>query len=77
MKQKITISLDAELITFLDGKAQGNRSDYLNSLLKKQRQQELKAELITALQQDAEDSEYLTEAAAWDSVVGDGINAAG
>ncbi|MEH2459453.1 hypothetical protein [Nostoc sp.] len=33
------------------------------------------AEMIAALKQDAEDPEYQAEIAAWDSVVGDGINA--
>jgi hypothetical protein len=33
MKQKIAVTLDEELVAFLDTVAQGNRSDYLNTLL--------------------------------------------
>lgn len=77
MKQKIAITLDAELIAFLDDQAEGNRSEYLNTLLTQQRQQQRETELIVALKQDAEDSEYQSEVAAWDSVIGDGIDAAG
>ncbi|RKZ52546.1 MAG: CopG family transcriptional regulator [Candidatus Parabeggiatoa sp. nov. 3] len=35
----------------------------------------LEAEMIAALKQDAEDQVYQAEIMAWDSVVGDGINA--
>lgn len=58
MKQKITVSLDTELVAFLDRQAHGNRSDYLNSLLAQQRKQQLEAELIAALKEDAQDREY-------------------
>lgn len=76
MKQKIAISLDADLINFVDLQANGNRSEYINALLQQQQQKQLKAELIAALQEDLADAEYLNELAEWDSVVGDGINAA-
>lgn len=75
MKQKIAVTLDEELVTFLDAQANGNRSDYINSLLAQQRKLCLEAELITALKSDAEDPEYQQEVVAWDSVAGDGIDA--
>lgn len=77
MKQKITVSLDTELVAFLDSQGEGNRSDYLNCLLTRQRSAQLEAEMITALKQDMEDREYQAEIAAWDCVVGDGIDALG
>lgn len=77
MKQKITVSLDTELVAFLDSQGKGNRSDYLNCLLNSQRSAQLEAEMITALKQDMEDPEYQAEIAAWDCVVGDGIDALG
>jgi len=77
MKQKIAITLDQELIAFLDSEAQGNRSEYLNSLLAQKRQEKLAAQLIQALQQDVEDADYQAEIAAWDHVAGDGIDAQG
>lgn len=65
------------MVAFLDAQAQGNRSEYLNSLLLHQRQQLLTAEIVAALQQDVIDPEYQAEIAEWDSVVGDRIDAEG
>ncbi len=72
---KVTITLEEEILRFVDQQAQGNRSSYINTLLAEQRRQTLAAEMIAALKQDAEDPEYQAEIAAWDSVVGDGVNA--
>jgi hypothetical protein len=72
---KVTISLEDEVLQFLDRSANGNRSSYLNSLLSQQRREALEQEMITALLKDAEDSEYLEEIAIWDCVAGDGIDA--
>lgn len=72
---KITISLEEEILQFLDQLAQGNRSAYINSLLAQQRRQAIKAEMIAALLKDAEDQEYLAEIELWDHVAGDGIDA--
>lgn len=44
MKQKIAVSLDADLINFVDMRANGNRSEYINALLQQQQQKQLKAE---------------------------------
>ena len=74
MKSKIAVSLDEELIAFLDEQAP-NRSEYLNSLLVEQRSKVLKAQMIAALRADEEDAEYQAEIAAWDVVVGDGLDA--
>ncbi len=77
MKQKIAVTLDEEVVVFLDAQAKGNRSDYLNTLLAQQRKLCLEAELIAALKNDAEDPDYQAEVVAWDSVAGDGIGAEG
>lgn len=77
MKQKLTVTLDQELVAFLDAQAGGNRCDCLNTLLAQQRRQKLEAELIAALQQDGDDPDYQAEVAVWDVVAGDGINAKG
>ncbi|AFY33213.1 hypothetical protein [Calothrix sp. PCC 7507] len=71
---KVTITLEDDNLRFVDQYAQGNRSAYINKLLAERRRQILQAEMIAALKQDAEDPEYQAEIAAWDSVVGDGIN---
>ncbi len=76
MKSKIAVSLDQELIAFLDAQAT-NRSEYLNGLLVEQRTKVLREQMIAALQADQADSEYQAEIAAWDVVVGDGLDAEG
>ncbi|MGH2415252.1 MAG: type II toxin-antitoxin system MazE family antitoxin [Microcystaceae cyanobacterium] len=77
MKQKIAVTLDEDLVSFLDVVAQGNRSEYLNNLLAKQRKYILETEMIEALKSDVEDPNYQQEVAHWDSVAGDGIDAEG
>jgi Arc/MetJ-type ribon-helix-helix transcriptional regulator len=75
MKQKIAITLDRELLSFIDRQAQGNRSDYLNSLITQERRKILEQETIAALQADSQDPEYQAEIAEWDRLAGDGIDA--
>jgi hypothetical protein len=75
MKQKIAITIDQELLVFLDRQAQGNRSDYLNALLSQERQKSLVAAMITGLQEDLNNPEYQAEIAEWDQLVADGIDA--
>jgi hypothetical protein len=74
MKQKIIITIDQELLSFIDRQAQGNRSEYLNSLLIEERRKSLKAQLIAVLQEDEQDPQYLAEIIEWDGVAGDGID---
>ena len=72
---KVTITLEEDILQFIDRQGQGNRSGYINALLSEHPRRLLKAEMIASLKQDAEDPEYQAEIAAWDNVVGDGINA--
>ncbi len=72
---KVTITLEEDILQFVDQYAQGNRSAYINTLLAEHRRRVLAAEMITALKQDVENAEYQAEIAAWDGVAGDGINA--
>ncbi|MEA5533063.1 CopG family transcriptional regulator [Crocosphaera sp. XPORK-15E] len=76
-KQKIAITLDEGVVAFLNRIAPKNRSEYVNNLLRKQEKQTLKEELIKALREDIEDSNYQQEIAHWDRVVGDGIDGEG
>lgn len=75
MKQKIAVTLDAEILAFVDTQAQGNRSEYLNLLLIQERKRVVEAELIAALQADVNAPDYQEEIAAWDSIAGDGVDA--
>lgn len=73
---KVTITLEDELLKFVDKHAKGNRSAYINALLAAHRRSVLEAQMIAALKEDVENSEYAAEIADWDCVVGDGIDAA-
>ncbi len=75
MKQKIAITLDSEILTFLDSIANGNRSDCLNQLLRQHQAEHLKQEMIQALQEDLDDPNYQQELQDWDAVAGDGLDA--
>ena len=74
---KVTITLEEDILRFIDQQAKGNRSAYINALLAEQRRKILEAEIIAALQEDAKDLEYQNEISDWDNVAGDGINARG
>ena len=74
MKQKVTLSLDEELIEFLDLQA-NNRSEYLNELLVQHRSQVLAHQIKTALEEDLNDPDYLSSIQDWDTVIGDGLDA--
>lgn len=82
MAKKVTITLDDDILAFVDRQAAAstktaNRSGYISAVLAAHRRSVLSAEMIAALKQDAEDREYQAEIAAWDCVAGDGIDAAG
>jgi hypothetical protein len=66
MKHEITIEIDRKLLSFLDDRSHGNRSEYLNSLLIQERRKILADEIIAALEEDNLDPEYQAEIAEWD-----------
>lgn len=72
--QEITITLEDDILQFVDSQSKGNRSAYISTVLAKHRRRNLESQMIAALQEDAQDSEYQDEIVAWDVVVGDGIN---
>lgn len=75
MKLKIAVTLDEELVRFMDARSGGNRSEFLNQLLKDKRSRVKIEQTIAALQADLADSSYLEEIALWDGVAGDGLDA--
>lgn len=76
-KQKIAVTLDENLVGFLDTVAQGNRSEYLNNLLARHRSLVLKAQLREALSEEVNSPQYQQQIKEWDGVVGDGIDELG
>ncbi|GJD18272.1 hypothetical protein RIVM261_032280 [Rivularia sp. IAM M-261] len=78
MVRKVTITLDDDVLAFVDKQAsgsenQGNRSAFINTALKELKKQRLQEELKAAYIQDSQDEAYRKEAAVWDITVGDGI----
>ncbi len=71
--KKVTITLEEQVLEFVDQQAQGNRSNYINQLLKETYKKQLEKEMIEALQEDANSREYKEEIRDWDGVIGDGI----
>lgn len=51
-----------------------NHSGYINDVLSHHRRTVLKAEMIAAVTEDANDPEYQAEIALWDCVARDGID---
>lgn len=78
MVKKVTITLDEDILAFIDKHAANNgeisnRSGYINDVLSQHRRAILEAEMIAALREDANNPEYQEEIALWDCVAGDGI----
>ena len=68
------MTLNQEVVDFLDAQGQGNRSESINRLLLEHRRQTIERQTIAALQADLADSTHQSDLADWD-VVEDGISA--
>jgi hypothetical protein len=73
MSKKVSITLDDEILIFVD-QFTTNRSSFINELLIKERNNLLLKELAEAYQEQSNDPEFQAEMAVWDSVVGDGLH---
>lgn len=72
MTQKISITLDENVLKFVDSQT-NNRSQFINEILSNlQKQQKLK-ELESAYIQQAQDSNELEEIALWEQTISDGL----
>ncbi|MDY6939200.1 MAG: hypothetical protein SWY16_16210 [Cyanobacteriota bacterium] len=74
MSKKISITLDDEILDFVD-LITGNRSSYINELLWQEKRRILMKELEEAYTSQANDPEFLEEMSIWDITAGDGLNA--
>jgi predicted transcriptional regulator len=74
MSKKVSITLDDEVLDFVDRLA-SNRSSFINDVLFKEKQRIFMKELKNAYKDQANDSEFQEEIAVWDIAVGDGLNA--
>ena len=72
--ERITLSLDAELVAFLDDRTD-NRSRVVSELLREWKREITKREWETACIEEANDPEAAAEFELWDATVGDGLDA--
>ncbi len=74
MSAKVSITLDEEVLAFVDRSSQ-NRSQFINEILYKESKRRLLQELEDAYTELANNPEYNAEIELWDITVGDGIDA--
>jgi metal-responsive CopG/Arc/MetJ family transcriptional regulator len=74
MSAKVSITLDEEVLEFVDRSSQ-NRSQFINKILSKEKKRQFLRELENAYTELANDPEYQAETELWDVTVGDGIDA--
>jgi metal-responsive CopG/Arc/MetJ family transcriptional regulator len=76
MSVKVSITLDKEVLEFVDRSSQ-NRSQFINEILSKAKKTQRLKELEDAYTELATDPEYQAEIELWDITAGDGIDAEG
>jgi metal-responsive CopG/Arc/MetJ family transcriptional regulator len=74
MSAKVSITLDREVLEFVD-KSSKNRSQFINEILSKEKNRQFLEELKDAYTELSEDPEYQAETELWNVTVGDGIDA--
>ncbi len=74
MSKKVSITLDDEVLDFVDRLA-SNRSSFINDVLWQEKIRVFMKELEDAYKDQANDPEMQAEISVWDIVVGDGLNA--
>jgi metal-responsive CopG/Arc/MetJ family transcriptional regulator len=76
MSAKVSITLDEEVLEFVDRSSQ-NRSQFINEILSQAKKRQGLKELEDAYTELANDPEYQAEIKLWDVTVGDGLDAEG
>ena len=74
MSAKVSITLDEEVLEFVD-RSSKNRSQFINQILSQAKKNQLLKELADAYTELANNPEYQAETKLWDVTVGDGIDA--
>jgi metal-responsive CopG/Arc/MetJ family transcriptional regulator len=74
MSKKVSITLDDEVLDFVDRLAT-NRSSFINDVLWQEKKRILMKELESAYKDQANDLEFQAEVSVWEIAVGDGLNA--
>lgn len=74
MSRKISITLDDEVLDFVDQRT-NNRSSFINEILWHEKQKSLMQELAEAYRDQSSDPDFLEAVSAWDVTTGDGLDA--
>lgn len=74
MSRKISITLDDEILDFVDQRT-NNRSSFINEILWHEKQKSFMQELVDAYRDQSSDPDFLEAVSAWDVTVGDGLDA--
>lgn len=74
MSKKVSITLDDEVLDFVDQLA-SNRSSFINDILRQEKRRTFMKELGDAYKAQDNDSEFQSEISVWDVTAEDGLNA--
>jgi metal-responsive CopG/Arc/MetJ family transcriptional regulator len=74
MSKKVSITLDDEVLSFVDRLA-GNRSSFINDILWKEKRRIFMQELEDAYKEQVNDPMFKEEISLWDVTAEDGLNA--
>ena len=74
MSKKVSITLDDEVLSFVDNLA-SNRSSFINDILWKEKKRIFMKELEDAYKEQVNDSIFQEEISLWDATAEDGLNA--
>ena len=74
MSKKVSITLDDEVLSFIDRLA-GNRSSFINDILLKEKRRIFMQELEDAYKEQVNDPMFQEEISLWDVTAEDGLNA--
>jgi hypothetical protein len=74
MSKKVSITLDDEVLSFVDRLA-GNRSSFINDILWKEKRRIFMQELEDAYKEQVNDPVFQEEVSIWDVTAEDGLNA--
>jgi hypothetical protein len=74
MSKKVSITLDDEVLSFVDRLA-GNRSSFINDILWKEKRRIFMQELEDAYKEQVNDPIFQEEISLWDVTTEDGLNA--
>lgn len=74
MSKKVSITLDDEVLDFVDQNS-SNRSRFINEILRQEKHKILMEKLANAYEEQANDPEFQEEIAVWDMTASDGLDA--